>query len=307
MTEVLIIDARNLLWRAGDANRELSARLDDGTVIGTGAIYGFLRIACKVHGQFPKSKIFIAWEGSKNFRFKLWPDYKKRNKGGEDGEVNPDFEMFLEDLRAQEKRLQQLLAKLNVRQYTGHGCEADDVMGTIAYRAAKQGLNVVIYSGDGDMHQMASPKVKVLMPGHMGRKEKLYDVAAVKDKWGVHPKRLADFKALAGDTSDNYPGVVGVGPKKALALLDTYEDAAAVLNAAKTKDKAWPLSEKLREATASAKVGTFKAIALILRNAKVKVLEAEPTKDPLAVMLRRYKLRSLMSGEAMAELVKLGG
>ena len=300
--DLLIIDARNLLWRAGDAHKELSARLPEGEVIGTGAIYGFLRIACKVHSQFPKAKVYVAWEGTKNFRYGLWPDYKQRDKGGE---ANPDFEVFLEDLRDQERRLKEVLAKLKVRQYTGHGCEADDVMGTIAYRASKQGLNVVIYSGDGDMHQMVGPRIKVLMPGHMGRSEKLYDVEAVRAKWGVHPKRLADFKALAGDTSDNYPGVVGIGPKKALALLDVYDDAAAVLNAAKAKDSAWPLSEKLREATANAKVGTFKAIALILRNAKVKRLEVEAFADTLANTLMRYKLRSLM-GEAMGELIKLG-
>lgn len=300
MTDLLIIDARNLLWRAGDAHKELSARLDDGNVIGTGGIYGFLRLACKVHGDFPKSKVYVAWEGTNNFRHELWPDYKKRDKG----KSNPDYEVFVEDLRDQERRLKRILAKLNVRQYTGTGCEADDVMGTIAYRASKVGLTSVIYSGDGDMHQMASPKIKVLAPGYMG-KTKLYDVAAVKTKWGVHPKRLADYKAIAGDNSDNYPGVRGIGEKGTLKLLAVYEDAAAVLNAAKTNDSAWPLTEKLRVAAAETKIETFKAIALILKNAKVKSLCVEPLAGPLAKTLMNYKLRSLM-GEAMGELIKLG-
>ena len=101
--------------------------------------------------------------------------------------------------------------------------EADDVLGTISRQAVEMGLDVHIATGDRDILQLLGPHVRVQLP-QRGEDDKVWDVAAFRDKWGLEPSQLVDLKAMMGDSSDNIPGVAGVGEKTASKLLKEYGD-----------------------------------------------------------------------------------
>ena len=145
----------------------------------------------------------VSFDVGATFRDRLYKEYKGTR------EKMPD------DLRVQIERIREVVAAFNIPILEAEGYEADDVLGTVAKIAAKQNVEVIISTGDRDLLQLCDKKVRVSLAGQKLSEAALYGVDEVKAKFGVTPKQYIDYKALVGDTSDNIPGVAGVGEKTA--------------------------------------------------------------------------------------------
>lgn len=299
--DVLILDGRHLLWRTVDAFGMLSAELGDEEVA-TGGIYGFLSVAIRIHQRYG-GRVIVAWEGKNNFRYKLYPEYKEKSE--------PDEERlgFIREMIDQEMRLKSILRAIGIDQYKGIRCEADDVIGRLAHRYADDYQHVVIYTGDSDLRQLVSSSVTVVAPGRRGN-DTVFRSETVFEKHGVWPCHLADLKALAGDGSDNIPGIRGVGPVTAAKLINAYGDVEAVIKAAKNPDVAkspWPVAERFREPIAEARddIRLFKKLTNIDGKREMKRIEPKRDKKRVIRQLMAYKFRSLMAPAELNELMKM--
>ena len=164
---------------------------------------------------------YVAWvhDAGDSFRTARYPEYKSTREKL-DEELQADFDTAV-------TRVGQLLAAWRVPLVAVPGYEADDVIGTLAAQAAARDLQVVIVSGDKDFYQLIGPRVALLNPGRggPGAVEEVYvDEANAADRLGVPPRQVADYLAIVGDTSDNVPGVKGIGDKGARKLLEAYGD-----------------------------------------------------------------------------------
>lgn len=215
---LILIDGHSLAFRAYFAfakGRDGGLRTKSG--IPTSIAYGFLKALLEVMETEQPQYVAIAFDmAEKTFRHEADTTYK---------EGRPDIpEDFLPDLA----NLQELLVGLNLPVLTAPGYEADDIIGTLARRASHNGLRVKILSGDRDLFQLIDPDetIKVLyLSSTFGKgtpPPKEFGVQEVKVKMGVLPSQVVDFKALCGDSSDNIPGVRGIGEKTASQLLNTY-------------------------------------------------------------------------------------
>lgn len=288
-TDLLLFDGRHLLFRAADVHKHLSTEID-GESIRTGGIYGFLTVLLSVHTRW-NGLVGVAWEGENNFRCKLYPKYKQKS------EMTEIDRIFREDLNAQEKRLRKLLSTLGIRQWSGKSCEADDVLGTIATRISSNGRNVIIYTGDSDLRQLVSDKVVVVSPGYKAKDgDKRYTKDVVFGKHGVYPEGLADFKALAGDSSDNIPGVRGIGPKKASALVNAYGDVVNVI-AASQECEFWPIPVRFKQLIQDEADNILLYKELTKIKTDVELIKIGPEKDNKAFIrkLNEYKFTSLVT------------
>ena len=153
-----------------------------------------------------------------SFRTKIYKDYKANR-----GEAP-------EDLVVQIPYIKKLTEALGIPALEKKGYEADDLIGSLAVQSAKKGWQAVIVSGDKDFSQVVSDKVILFDP----MREKHYDKTAVQDKWGVLPHQMVDYLAIVGDSSDNIPGVRGLGPKGAVKLLKEYGDLESIYKNVKT-------------------------------------------------------------------------
>jgi DNA polymerase-1 len=127
-----------------------------------------------------------------------------------------------EDIWGQVEKLKVVFEKMQVPVFTVEGFEADDVIGTVSLQAAEKDHEVVVITGDRDLMQLVDAKIKLFMPQKGLSDGVLIDAEKVLEKLGVHPDQVVDYKALVGDSSDNYPGVTGIGPKTAVHLLAEY-------------------------------------------------------------------------------------
>jgi DNA polymerase-1 len=169
---------------------------------------------------------YVAWvhDAGDSFRTARYPEYKSTRKKL-DEELQADFDTAVE-------RVTQLLAAWRVPLIAVEGYEADDVIGTLAGQAAALGLQVVIVSGDKDFYQLIGPQVALLNPGRGGPgavEETYVDESNAADRLGVPPRQVADYLALVGDSSDNVPGVRGIGDKTARQLLQEFGDLESIL------------------------------------------------------------------------------
>jgi DNA polymerase-1 len=220
MNRLVLIDGNAILHRAYHALPPLTA--PDGSVVN--AVYGFGTMLLRLIGDLKPSHVAVAFDRPKpTFRKKLFAGYQAKR---------PKMD---EELADQIPKIHALLSGFGIPIFEKDGFEADDVIGTIAKHAKKDGINqVIIVTGDRDMLQLVEDeKILVWMPTKGLSEAKLYDEKAVKERMGVAPDKIPDFKALAGDPSDNYPGVPGIGPKTAVALLTKYKTIEDVL---KTKE-----------------------------------------------------------------------
>src|SRR2546430_1366482 len=169
---------------------------------------------------------YLAWvhDVGESFRHQAYPAYKATREKLS-AELQQEFDRSVE-------RIEQILAAFRVPVVGVEGYEADDVIGTLATQAAARGLQVVIVSGDKDFYQLIGPRIALLNPGRGGPaavEEHWVDETNASERLGVPPERVTDYLALVGDTSDNVPGVKGVGEKTALELLRTFGDLDAIL------------------------------------------------------------------------------
>ena len=218
---LLLFDGHSIAYRAFYGIRELTTR--DGRPVN--AVYGFWRILTRVMRSFPSSYAVVTFDaGGETFRHRLYPEYKATRK------EMPD------ELAMQFPLIQGLLEQLGIRIVSIEGVEADDIMASLARRAAKEGLSVLIATSDKDLAQLVDEKVSLIRStgrrpngGQSSDGIELLDPAKVKEKYGVPPEGIIDFLSLVGDTSDNIPGIPSIGPKTASRLLAQFGSLDAVL------------------------------------------------------------------------------
>ncbi|MBI1968257.1 MAG: DNA polymerase I [Gemmatimonadetes bacterium] len=219
---LFLVDGYALIYRAFFAMiaRPLTTRRGENTSAAWG-VTNFLFRLLEQH-----SPDYLGWvqDIGESFRHQTYPAYKAtREKLAE--EQQQDFDRSVE-------RIGQILDAFRVPVLGLEGYEADDVIGTLAPEAARRGLQAVIVSGDKDFYQLIGPRVALLNPGRGGPaavEEHWVDPSNAAERLGVLPERVVDYLALVGDSSDNVPGVKGVGEKTALQLLATYGDLDTIL------------------------------------------------------------------------------
>lgn len=214
MPKLIVVDGHSLLFRAFFAVPPLSTK--DGTP--TNAVYGFLRMLLKLWREEKPDYLVVAFDAPMpTFRHRAFAEYKATR------EKAPDA------FRPQVALVKQVLKTMNIPFWELEGYEADDLMGTAARQAREKGLQVVLVTGDIDALQLVGNGVTVLMPKRGISEMERYDAEKVEREFGIPPKLIPDLKGLAGDASDNLPGVPGIGEKTARELLRKFGSLEAVL------------------------------------------------------------------------------
>ena len=206
--KLLAIDSNSILNRAFYGVPPLTAR--DGTH--TNAIFGFFNIVLKLVEEHSPDAVAFAFDlRAPTFRHKMYDGYKAQRKG-----MPPELAMQLPIVR-------QMIEDMGYKIVDCEGFEADDLLGTLAKACDDRGDNCVIATGDRDSLQLITERVSVQMASVKGMvKGDLYDTEAFREKYGIEPIQLVDVKALMGDSSDNIPGVAGIGEKTALQLISSF-------------------------------------------------------------------------------------
>jgi len=234
---LVIIDAHALIHRAYHALPPLTTK--KGELVN--AIYGFLLVFLKAIREFQPDFVAATFDlPSPTFRHEKFREYKaKRPK-------------VPEELYNQIPKVKEILKAFSVSIFEKEGFEADDLIGTIAKIAPKKQIipeiETIILSGDLDTLQLVDPYTKVYTLRKRMKDTILYDEKAVKERYGLQPSQLIDFKALKGDPSDNIPGVPGVGEKTAIKLLQEFENLENLYKGLKEKsEKAKKIKSHLRK------------------------------------------------------------
>lgn len=211
----LVLDGSSLIFRAFYA---LPPDLSDSHGQPTGAIFGFSNMLTKLIAEQQPDLMALAFDKSRHtFRTERYADYKgTRDKTPE-------------ELLSQFPLLREFAANMGIPFLEKDNYEADDIIGTLATQAAAEGYDVRVVTGDRDALQLVRPNLRVLLTKKGILELKDYDTAAFEEEYGFEPLKLIDLKGLMGDTSDNIPGIPGVGPKTASKLLLTYGSVENVL------------------------------------------------------------------------------
>ena len=220
--QLFLIDGYALIYRAFFAMISRPLRTTKGE--NTSAAWGVANFLLRLREKYRPD--FVAWvnDAGTSFREERYPDYKSTREKL-DEELQADFDRALERICA-------MLEAFHIPLVAVRGYEADDVIGTLATAGARRGLQSVIVSGDKDFYQLIGPGVTLLNPGRGGPAavdETWVDESNAAERLGVGPRQVVDFLALVGDTSDNIPGVKGIGEKGAQKLLAEYGDLENIL------------------------------------------------------------------------------
>jgi DNA polymerase-1 len=279
--ELYLIDGNSLAYRAFFA---LPESIATSTGVPTNAIFGFASMLVKLlteHGQKPT---IVVWDAGHSGRKDVSPDYKATRTS------RPDL------LKEQWPHLEPIVDAFGYRNVKVDGYEADDVIASIAEKARGEGVPVVVVTGDRDAFQIIDPEnvVRVMATGRGITETKLYDYQAVIDRYGIRPELIPDFYGLKGDTSDNIPGVPGIGDKTASTLLQTYETLEKVL-ASVDEISGAKRKENLRNHADDARMS--KELATIKRDVPVDVdptheAARAPDRSRLREVFRQFELRA---------------
>ena len=200
--KLVLIDGHSILNRAFFGIPDLT----NSEGLHTNAVYGFLNILFKILEEEQPNYLTVAFDVSQpTFRHKMYAEYKGTRKP------------MAEELREQVPLMKEMLKAMGVTIVEKGGYEADDILGTIAKRSEAEGLEVSVVSGDRDLLQLATDHIKIRIPKtkRTGTEIEDYNTKEVLEKYQVTPIEFIDVKALMGDTSDNIPGVPGIGEKTA--------------------------------------------------------------------------------------------
>src|SRR5665647_2769449 len=221
-----LVDGSSYIYRAYYAIRHLSSP----SGFPTNAIYGFIQMLLKLLKDYHPQHLAVVFDaGRTTFRTEMYPEYKANRT------AMPD------DLRMQMEPIREVVRAFNIPTLELQGYEADDIIGTLARRFADQGGKVVVVTGDKDLMQIVTDRVTLLDT----MKGKESGIADVVERFGVPPELVIDILALAGDSSDNIPGVPGIGEKTAAKLIQEFGSLDNLLErATEVKGKN---GEKLRE------------------------------------------------------------
>lgn len=245
----LLVDGNSLMHRAFHA-----LPLMDADGVYTNAIYGFLNMLLKVIKEEDVRYIAVCFdEHGPTFRHTAYPDYKAGRS------ATPD------ELRQQFRTIRQLLTDIGVKWYTLLGWEADDLLGTLSLKAEGSGVRPLLLTGDRDALQLVDGVTELMFTRKGISETILFTPAKVHEEYGFSPEQVTDWKGLAGDSSDNIPGIPGIGDKTAVKLLQKYGTLENVL--ASTDQEKGKLREKLEAWPEQAKM--CKELATIRRDAPV--------------------------------------
>lgn len=209
MSKIVLIDGHSILNRAFYGLPDLT----NAEGLHTNAIYGFLNIMFKILEEEKPDYLTVAFDvHAPTFRHEMFADYKGTRKP------------MADELRQQVPVMKDVLHAMGVRMVEKEGLEADDILGTISCRCEKEGMEVVVISGDRDLLQLATEHVKIRIPKTKkgGTEVEDYYASDVKERYLVTPKEFIDVKALMGDASDNIPGVPNIGEKTATKIIAEY-------------------------------------------------------------------------------------
>jgi DNA polymerase I len=278
---VVLIDAHSLIYRAFFALPPMST--SDGQV--TNAVYGFTSMLAIVLASRPEFAIGAFDVGGQTFRSKEYKEYKAGRR------AMPD------DLRPQIEKVREVLQSFSIPIYGVEGFEADDVIGTLSRIAEERGHTVTIVSGDLDCLQLVTESVEALVPRRGITDTFMYGPDQVRQRYGFEPVQLIDFKALRGDTSDNIPGVPGVGDKTAAKLVQDFGTVEALLERVDELPEG-RLKTSLKAHADQVRLG--KRMVTIVRDVPVE-LELERARwtrydyEKVRLVFDRYEFRQLLS------------
>ncbi|WP_026581139.1 5'-3' exonuclease [Bacillus sp. J33] len=214
---LLLVDGMALLFRAYFATAVSGQFMINSKGVPTNGVYGFVKHFLTAVSSFSPSHVAVCWDmGSKTFRTDMFDGYKA-NRPEAPVELVPQFDLVKEVVEA-----------FDVPNIGLEGYEADDCIGTIAKKAKKE-ANVLILTGDQDILQLLDDNISVILLQKGYGNYLVHTTETFFEEKGITPKQMIDLKAFMGDTSDNYPGVKGIGEKTALKLLQQYEHIEGVL------------------------------------------------------------------------------
>jgi DNA polymerase-1 len=276
--ELFLIDGNSLVYRAFFALPE-SIATSKGQP--TNAIFGFASMLVKLLTDHGVKPTLVVWDAGMSGREVSYDEYKAGRR------ERPDL------LSEQWPHLHPLVEAFGYQNLKVPGYEADDVIATIAGRAHEKGIEVMVVTGDRDLFQLIEPGIKVMATSRGITDTKVYDQEAVVDRYGIPPALIPDFVGLKGDTSDNIPGVPGIGEKTASQLLQEWGDLEGVLSnidkisGAKRKENLTAHAEDAR---------ISKELATAIRDVDVEVdldhfVAGEPDRSRLRETFREFELR----------------
>jgi DNA polymerase-1 len=274
---VVLVDGSNYIYRAFYA----IPLLTNSKGFPTNAIYGFTNMLLKLLRDLAPDYIVMTFDlKGPTARHEEFVDYKATRK------PMPD------DLIPQIPFIKDVVRGLSISVLEKQGVEADDIIGTLAQQASKRGWRTAVISGDKDLMQLVDENVTMIDT----MKDKTYDVAAVKERFGVGPDKVVEILGLMGDTSDNIPGVPGIGPKTAQRLIEEYGSVEAViknsenLKNVKLRETFRTYAEQARLSHQLASIRKDIEIDFDLQDAAIK----EPDKEILSRLFNEFEFSSLL-------------
>ncbi len=280
-SEVFLIDGNSLAYRAFFALPESIATADGRP---TNAIYGFASMMAKILIDHSPKAVIVAWDKGWSGREKVYAEYKSQRKS------RPDL------LKEQWPALAPLAEAFGFKNVSVEGYEADDVIATLARQASDAKVPVMIVSGDRDVYQLVRDGVRVMTTSRGVTDTKIYDHDGVVERYGVPPDRVTDFIGLKGDTSDNIPGVPGIGDKTAAQLLQQFGDLEGVLSSVDEISGA-KRKQNLTEHAEDARVS--KQLATMVEDIDVPIvitseLRGSPDRSKLRDAANEFELRAVV-------------
>ncbi len=277
--ELFLIDGNSLVYRAFFALPE-SIATSKGQP--TNAILGFASMLVKMISEYGVKPTLVVWDAGMSGRKEIYEEYKGHR------EERPDL------LSEQWPHMHPLVDAFGYENIKVDGYEADDVIATLAGKARAQGIDVMVLTGDRDLFQLIEPGVRVMATGRGVTDTKIYDRDAVIDRYGIAPELVPDFVGLKGDTSDNIPGVPGIGEKTATQLLQEWGDLEGVLSNIESISGA-KRKQNLAEHAENARIS--KQLATAVRDVDVdvdfdRVIAREPDRSRLRETFREFELRA---------------
>lgn len=274
MKKVILLDGNSIMFRAYYATAYTGNLMKTSNNLYTNAIYGFVNMMNKILSTEDLTHLFVAFDkGKKTFRHQSYSEYKGGRKA------------MPEEFAMQIPYIKEYLDILNVKRLEEDDYEADDLIGTMAKKLSASFDQVIIISGDKDLLQMVGGNIKVCLTKKGITELEEYNENNFKDLMGFEASQLIDYKGLIGDSSDNLPGISGVGPKTAVKLLNEYHTLENIIeNVSSIKGKLSSVIEEEKEVALRTKF-----LATLETNAKIDVCEEDTIlKKPDYKRLRNF-------------------
>ncbi|MEW6009310.1 MAG: DNA polymerase I [Candidatus Omnitrophota bacterium] len=278
--KIFLIDAHSFCYRAFYALPQLATSKG----MPTGAIYGFISFILRILKDEVPNYLAICFDSSRRtFRTEKFSDYKINRP------QMPD------ELKGQLSKIKELISALNLTSFEYEGYEADDIIATLAKKLSDDGLDVFIVTGDKDMYQLVDKNIKIYSAG---KPAQIFDAKKIEEKFGIKPKQIVDFLALAGDASDNIPGAKGIGEKTATKLIKGFN---SVDNLLKNLESLSSLSERKKIEDNRENIFMSRELVKLHFEVPIKIKKEDlkvkqPDNDRLLSLFKELEFKSLLKG-----------